>query len=433
MRKSTHYFHSNPCVLLFYGYYTPHREGRYIVPFILHGLRTITHIKQFCKGITMKKTILAVAIAATSFGTLAADKGQPERPERPERPEYSTDVKVDAFNLVLEKANLESKVMITKNANGTYSLIQEGKAAVVLNNDNEAQFKQTLAAVAQKNSNDRRNDRETIIVEPIPTMPSIPVSREDAIAHLKTGSDVLNNEIALELAVEYRLNNENAYQFSGSEKLEAVNRITGAEFQVHYDLEGNTFLVNKTTGEQLTPEQVKEMAIAARVQVQEEAAKRSAEKPSLPDAPIEDMPVTGLDPERAKEAVQELVNAAELTKEELAIYANTQVSQQALTDAQQDASIAQNANDINTLFSEVERLDSRIDQTQALNAATVNARPMVTNGMTAFGAGVGYAGSEAAISVGVAHSFVDTGWSTSGTLAASADDFVVGGGVQYAF
>ncbi|MEZ9126692.1 YadA-like family protein [Vibrio splendidus] len=93
----------------------------------------------------------------------------------------------------------------------------------------------------------------------------------------------------------------------------------------------------------------------------------------------------------------------------------------------------QNTSDIATLFNEVDRLDTRIDQTQALNAATVNARPMVTNGQTAFGAGVGYAGSEAAISVGVAHSFVDTGWSASGTLAASSDDVVIGAGTQYAF
>ncbi|MEZ9001169.1 YadA-like family protein [Vibrio splendidus] len=93
----------------------------------------------------------------------------------------------------------------------------------------------------------------------------------------------------------------------------------------------------------------------------------------------------------------------------------------------------QNASDIETLFNEVDRLDSRIDQTQALNAATVNARPMVTNGMTAFGAGVGYAGSEAALAIGVAHSFEDTGWSASGTLAASSDDVVIGAGTQYAF
>lgn len=58
---------------------------------------------------------------------------------------------------------------------------------------------------------------------------------------------------------------------------------------------------------------------------------------------------------------------------------------------------------------------------------------MVTNGMTAFGAGVGYADSEAALAIDVAHSFEDTGWSASGTVAASSDDSVLGVGVQYAF
>ncbi|MDN2666083.1 YadA-like family protein [Vibrio sp. 14N.309.X.WAT.E.F5] len=58
---------------------------------------------------------------------------------------------------------------------------------------------------------------------------------------------------------------------------------------------------------------------------------------------------------------------------------------------------------------------------------------MLTNGMTAFGAGVGYAGSEAALAIGVVHSFEDTGWSASGTVAASSDDSVLGVGVQYAF
>ncbi|WP_061016252.1 YadA C-terminal domain-containing protein [Vibrio splendidus] len=101
--------------------------------------------------------------------------------------------------------------------------------------------------------------------------------------------------------------------------------------------------------------------------------------------------------------------------------------------AQTQQQLADIENDVDVLFGEVDRLDTRIDQTQALNAATVNARPMVTNGMTAFGAGVGYAGSETALAIGVAHSFEDTGWSASGTVAASSDDSVLGAGVQYAF
>lgn len=137
--------------------------------------------------------------------------------------------------------------------------------------------------------------------------------------------------------------------------------------------------------------------------------------------------------ERANEIRAELPDVGEnATGKVIAASQNAQAQNQAQID-ELYALGNQNASDIDTLFSEVDRLDTRIDQTQALNAATVNARPMVANGMTAFGAGVGYAGSEAALAVGVAHSFVDTGWSTSGTLAASSDDVVVGGGVQYAF
>ncbi|MFS1462827.1 hypothetical protein BCT35_19160 [Vibrio lentus] len=137
--------------------------------------------------------------------------------------------------------------------------------------------------------------------------------------------------------------------------------------------------------------------------------------------PVEDMPIV------------EPIQPGEMGQGQ--VIAHSQAAQ-AQTQSQIDELYAlgnQNASDIDTLFSEVDRLDTRIDQTQALNAATVNARPMVTHGMTAFGAGVGYAGSEAALAIGVAHAFVDTGWSASGTLAASSDDVVVGAGAQYAF
>lgn len=95
--------------------------------------------------------------------------------------------------------------------------------------------------------------------------------------------------------------------------------------------------------------------------------------------------------------------------------------------------IAKNSQDIQTLFGEVSRLDTRIDQTQALGAATVNARPMVANGETAFGMGMGYSGNEGAIAVGAAHSFADSGWSISGTLSATQGGVVIGSGVQFAF
>ncbi|MFS1467897.1 YadA C-terminal domain-containing protein [Vibrio lentus] len=152
-----------------------------------------------------------------------------------------------------------------------------------------------------------------------------------------------------------------------------------------------------------------------------------------------DNPINGGKGRKAVDAIKDYVDAGDElhlgeTGQGKVMAASQQA--QAQTQSQIDELYAlgnQNASDIDTLFSEVDRLDTRIDQTQALNAATVNARPMVTNGMTAFGAGVGYAGSEAALAIGVAHAFVDTGWSASGTLAASSDDVVVGAGAQYAF
>ncbi|WP_202800830.1 YadA C-terminal domain-containing protein [Moritella dasanensis] len=132
----------------------------------------------------MKKLLLATIIASTfaSTAVMAADMGQPNKPERPTHPDYSVDVKVDAFNLMIEKANLENKVMITKNVNGDYTLIQEGKSPIILDSENESQFKQTLAAVAKDNSKNRQNSRDKFSVKPI----EVPVNQKiDMInAHL---------------------------------------------------------------------------------------------------------------------------------------------------------------------------------------------------------------------------------------------------------
>ncbi|CAK3538366.1 putative Trimeric autotransporter adhesin YadA-like C-terminal membrane anchor domain-containing protein [Vibrio crassostreae] len=79
------------------------------------------------------------------------------------------------------------------------------------------------------------------------------------------------------------------------------------------------------------------------------------------------------------------------------------------------------------------------DNALATTQATVNARPMVTDGSTAFGAGVGAAGDSEAISVGVAHSFEDSNWSASATATGTSEttyvesEFSAGAGVQYTF
>lgn len=81
-------------------------------------------------------------------------------------------------------------------------------------------------------------------------------------------------------------------------------------------------------------------------------------------------------------------------------------------------------------------MDQRLDATNASLHAVTNARPMVSNGQTAFGVGTGFAGSAQAIAVGVAHSFEDSGWSASASINQTTggySEFNGGAGVQYAF
>ncbi|WP_052319163.1 YadA C-terminal domain-containing protein [Vibrio sinaloensis] len=85
------------------------------------------------------------------------------------------------------------------------------------------------------------------------------------------------------------------------------------------------------------------------------------------------------------------------------------------------------------------KMEDRMDQVGASLHATVNARPMVANGQTAFGAGVGFAGDVEAVAIGVAHSFEGTGWSVSGTVNYASgtknisSDVMGGAGVQFSW
>lgn len=85
------------------------------------------------------------------------------------------------------------------------------------------------------------------------------------------------------------------------------------------------------------------------------------------------------------------------------------------------------------------KMEDKMDQVGASLHATVNARPMVTNGQTAFGAGVGFAGEVEAVAIGAAHSFEGTGWSVSGTINYASgtknisSDVSGGAGVQFSW
>lgn len=120
---------------------------------------------------------------------------------------------------------------------------------------------------------DEANKRQ-IGLDPEP-MPTIPVSRDkikDVAIDYLTTNDLLDSDNLTKVA-QLRMNNENKVEFTGSQKLEAVNKLTNKNFAIHYDLDGNAFMVDGN-GNQYTPEQVKKMALDARKQVKAEAQDR---------------------------------------------------------------------------------------------------------------------------------------------------------------
>ncbi|MCK8075022.1 YadA C-terminal domain-containing protein [Vibrio sp. 1CM2L] len=411
----------------------------------------------------MKRTILATIIAATSFGSIAAENGQPTPPADFELGQNVTSAqKAMVFNEMMQRTGSDNYAMVTPEGDVVFldadsNVITDPEAALRTAYDASEDFR----TIRENRRDDRQDGRE--------------LKRDDRQVSRSHGriedrnqrrdlSGLNDNEIAIikhyaeenghtnikanfaELAANRAKNDDKKFYFSDEDKVTIINKhlesigagklhiIDGALYK-----EGKNGLIEVTESEIAT----------AKAAVVAEAQKRADEKqPPIEDAPIKDLPIVGepikVDPIEGEPEVKPTPQGTVLEA-----IANLGESGQNMTDAgiaaAQQAAVQQNqidelyalgnqnASDIDTLFSEVDRLDTRIDQTQALNAATVNARPMVANGMTAFGAGVGYAGSEAALAIGVAHSFVDTGWSASGTLAASSDDVVVGGGVQYAF
>ncbi|WP_206747586.1 YadA C-terminal domain-containing protein, partial [Vibrio lentus] len=114
-------------------------------------------------------------------------------------------------------------------------------------------------------------------------------------------------------------------------------------------------------------------------------------------------------------------------------------SVQAQTQSQIDELYAlgnQNATDINTLFNEVDRLDSKIDGVAAMSQASLAARPYLsTNQTSSVGVGIGGAGSEAAFALGYAHRMTEN-WTANANVAVNTGDSAeasYGAGVSYAW
>ncbi|PSU67130.1 hypothetical protein C9J22_20300 [Photobacterium phosphoreum] len=125
-------------------------------------------------------------------------------------------------------------------------------------------------------------------------------------------------------------------------------------------------------------------------------------------------------------------SAKEITTAKLSAIYKTQ----AQTDSRQDASIQENKEAITFLNTEIDRLDNKMDGVMAGVHAVNNARPYLTaEGQTAIGAGVGFAGSNSAVAVGLAHA-VSASWSVSATMNVTTGDeseLSGGFGTQYTF
>ncbi|OBU45916.1 hypothetical protein AYY26_15045 [Photobacterium phosphoreum] len=132
-------------------------------------------------------------------------------------------------------------------------------------------------------------------------------------------------------------------------------------------------------------------------------------------------------------------SAKEITTAKLSAIYKTQ----AQTDSRQDTAISTNATGIKEnkeaitfLNTEIDRLDNKMDGVMAGVHAVNNARPYLTaEGQTAIGAGVGFAGSNSAVAVGLAHA-VSASWSVSATMNVTTGDeseLSGGFGTQYTF
>ena len=132
-------------------------------------------------------------------------------------------------------------------------------------------------------------------------------------------------------------------------------------------------------------------------------------------------------------------SAKDITTEKLSAIYKTQ----AQTDSRQDTAISTNAAGIKEnkeaitfLNTEIDRLDNKMDGVMAGVHAVNNARPYLTaEGQTAIGAGVGFAGSNSAVAVGLAHA-VSASWSVSATMNVTTGDeseLSGGFGTQYTF
>jgi len=330
----------------------------------------------------MKKLLLATIIASTFSSAVMANGS-----EMP----YTTEQKVAAFNAVMVKG--DNAANIVKNESGKYEITfmgtdQSGDPAletIELTKRDEEAMKQRMFKVAA----DKMQDR----------MDGGVVGREN-----------------LDSAIAYRMNNADKIELTNEQKVKGINTLIGEErIAIQTSANGEVYLVDKSTGQAYSEEQIKDMADSGKSKVKEEAAKRT-EHGVAPVAPIEDAPV--IEPvfgSVGDGVVREYAAAAQQTQAEFNFQTQT---------------------DIANLYSEIERLDEKMDSVMAGTHAITNARPFLSGqGKTAIGVGTGFAGNSSSVAIGAAHSFTNS-LSMSLTVNATTGSYseVSGGaGVQYQF
>uniref|UniRef100_UPI000A5E9F43 YadA C-terminal domain-containing protein n=1 Tax=Aliivibrio fischeri TaxID=668 RepID=UPI000A5E9F43 len=225
---------------------------------------------------------------------------------------------------------------------------------------------------------------------------------EEAIQYIVDGNVQVKNAKNLDKAVKFRMNNEDKYEFTAEQKVAAVNKLTGNDrLEVHTTAGGTKQLMDKSTGQVYTADQVATMAKEARAQIIAEAQKRSEEitppEGELPPirTPIEDAPVIEPNNEQIKEAVQNLASHGYSSQ----------------------ANIDTNAANIDELFNITADLREDLELQGARNMAAISARAFTTEeGEFSVGVGLGGSGSENAMAIGGAYQ-INANWSVNTTIA----------------
>ncbi|SMY18173.1 YadA C-terminal domain-containing protein [Photobacterium aquimaris] len=436
----------------------------------------------------MKKLLLATIIASTSFGAAAAAAAADEAGINPIIP--TVDEKIAMVNQKFTDLGLSAHV--TESANGQSFLVYGDGESILLNDLNDEGIADIKDRATKAIKDDQIENPITpidVVIDPIdpgfgvdPIIPTVDEKIEFINGHIanigegdasivrdKNGnvqltftdqvsgeirqvnmSELTEEQVAV-ISTEARKyydenkNGVNPITPTVDEKIAMVNQKftdLGLSAHVTESANGQSFLVYGD-GESILLNDLNDEGIA---DIKERATK------AIKDDQIEN-PITPIDGEKPvpsegqkivegiNEKVAELKetytgekgkSAKEITTAKLSAIYKTQ----AQTDSRQDASIQENKEAITFLNTEIDRLDNKMDGVMAGVHAVNNARPYLTaEGQTAVGAGVGFAGSNSAVAVGLAHA-VSASWSVSATMNVTTGDeseLSGGFGTQYTF